>query len=201
MRGPSSTSCAAGRQRRRRKSEPRHYRACRRAAHCPAKLARASSAPCLQSSALDAASILRLADMSLAQAFHTRRPSKNGTTAACHTRLHRAKQALKLWIGQRLPRGARRLACGFRIGPPYLGRLVSACWAASDILNGGFRSKGKYLFRPPKRPQLTPIRRPGQDIRLESQCHLQSRSSGAAQSCSGILRFPSLVICLCRPAR
>ena len=67
------------------------------------------------------------------------RPSKNGTTAACHTRLHRAKQALKLWIGQRLPRGARRLACGFRIGPPQLSGLVSACWGASDILNGGFR--------------------------------------------------------------
>ena len=82
MRGPSSTSRAAGRQRHLRKSEPRHYRACRRAAHCRARLASASSAPCLQSSALDGASILRLADMPLAQAFHTRRPSKNGTTAA-----------------------------------------------------------------------------------------------------------------------
>ena len=46
-------------------------------------------------------------------------------------------------IGQRLSHGARRLACGGRIGPPRPNRLVSACWGASEIgsdfLNGGLR--------------------------------------------------------------
>jgi hypothetical protein len=85
--------------------------------------------------------------MSFAQAFHTLRPSKNGTTAACHTRLHRTKHALKIYIAQCLPRGARRLACGLRIGSSHPIGLVSACWGASeigsDITDGGIRPKGR----------------------------------------------------------
>ncbi len=60
-----------------------------------------------------------------------------------HTRLRRTKHAMKLCIGQSLPRGARRLACRIRIGPPNPNELVSACWGSSefgsDILNGGLR--------------------------------------------------------------
>ena len=48
-------------------------------------------------------------------------------------------------IGQRLSHGARRLACGGRIGPPRPNRLGSACWEASEIAsdfwNGGFRPR------------------------------------------------------------
>jgi hypothetical protein len=58
-------------------------------------------------------------------------------------RLHRAKHALKLWIGQRLPRGARRLACGIWSGPPHPRnpaaslrfRLLAFCATASRPLN------------------------------------------------------------------
>ena len=138
-------------QRRRPENEPRYCRACLRAAHCSAK-ASASSAPCLRSSAPDAASISRLANMSLARAFHASPPSQNGTAAACHTRLHRTKHALEICIGQRLSHGARRLACGGRIGPPHPNRLVSACWGASEIgsdfSNGGLRPQAVELPLP-----------------------------------------------------
>ena len=147
MRGHLPASRAAKRQRRRPENEPRYCRARRRAAHCSAK-ASASSAPCLRSSAPDAASISRLANMSLARAFHTSPPSQNGTAAGCRTRLHRTKHALEICIGQRLSHGARRLACGGRIGPPRPNRLVSACWGASEIgsdfSNGGLRPKGDW---------------------------------------------------------
>ena len=98
---------------------------------CSAKQASASSAPCLRSSAPHVASISRLANRSLAQAFHASLPSQNGTTAACHTRLHRSRYALEIWIGQRLSHGARRLARGGRIGR-HPNRLVSACWRVSE---------------------------------------------------------------------
>ena len=148
MRGHWPASRAAKRQRRRPENGPRHCRARRRPAHCSARQASASSARCLRSSAPDAASISRLANMSLARAFHASPPSQNGTAAACHTRLHRTKHALEICIGQRLSHGARRLACGGRIGPPYPNRLVSACWGASEIgsdfLNGGLRPRASF---------------------------------------------------------
>ena len=139
MRGHLPASRATKRQRRRPENEPRYCRARRRPAHWSAK-ASASSARCLRSSAPDAASILRLASMSLARAFHTSPPSQNGTAAACHTRRHRTRHALEICIGQRLSHGARRLACGGRIGPPRPNRLVSC-------LLGGFRNWFGFLER------------------------------------------------------
>ena len=152
MRGHLPASRATKRQRRRPENRPRHCRACRRAAPCSAKQARAfskqasaSSAPCLRSSAPDAASVSRLANMSLAP-VHTSPPSQNGTTAACHTRLHRTRHALEIWIGQRLSHGSRRPACEGRIGPPHPNRLASACWRASEVgfSNGGLRPNAAH---------------------------------------------------------
>ena len=124
MRGHLPASRATKRQRRRPENEPRHCRACRRAAPCSAKQARAfskqasaSCAPCLRSSAPDAASVSRSAIVSLAP-VHTSPPSQNGATAACHTRLHRTRHALEIWIGQPLSHGSRRPACEGRSGPP-----------------------------------------------------------------------------------
>ena len=117
MRGHLPASRATKRQRRRPENEPRYCRACLRAAPCSAKQASASSAPCLQSSAPDAASTSRLANMSLARAFHDSPPSQNGTTAACHTRLHRTRHALEIWIGQRLSRHAYPRAPASLRGP------------------------------------------------------------------------------------
>ena len=59
--------------------------------------ASASCAPCLRSSAPDAASVSRLANMSLARAFHTSPPSQNGTTAGRHIRRRRTRHALETY--------------------------------------------------------------------------------------------------------
>ena len=152
MRGHLPASRATKRQRRRPENRPRHCRACRRAMPCSAKQARASKqasascAPCLRSSAPDAASVSRSAIVSLARAFHTSPPSQNGTIAACHIRLHRTRHALETWIGQRLSHGPRRPACEGRSGPPRPNRLASACWAASEVgfSNGRLRPNAAH---------------------------------------------------------
>jgi hypothetical protein len=104
MRGHLPTSRATKRQRRRWENEPRHCRACRSApcsakqASASSKLAGASSAPCLGISAPDAASVLRLANMSVAP-VHTSPPGQGGTIAArpsCVARIGRPRPNQKL---------------------------------------------------------------------------------------------------------
>ena len=121
------------------------------AAPCSAK-ASASSAPCLRSSALDAGSVSRLANMSLARAFHTSPPSQNGTTAACRTRRHRTRHALEIYgLGSAYRTVRAGLSCGGRIGPPRPNRLGSACWGASEIgsdfSNGGLSTHSDFSNR------------------------------------------------------
>ena len=79
---------------------------------------------------------------------HNRRPSYPPPS-------HKARLG-NIRIGQRLPHGAWRLACGGRIGPPRPNRLGSACWGASkigsDFSNGGLRPdppvRGYFRRRP-----------------------------------------------------
>ena len=112
--------------------QSRYCRARRRAARCSAK-ASASSAACSQSSAPDAASILRLANLSLAQALRTSPPSQGGATAGCHTHRRRTRQALEIYVSGSAYRTVR---AGWFAGAG-LGRLATT---GSVLLVGGFRN-------------------------------------------------------------
>ena len=139
MRGHWPASRAAKRQRRRPENEPRYCRARRRAAHCSAK-ASASSAPCLRSSARDAASISRLANMPLARAFHASPPTQNGTTAGRRTRRHRTRHALEIYgLGS-----AYRMVRASLLAGAGLGRLAPA---GLLLLVGGYRNWFGFLER------------------------------------------------------
>ncbi len=114
MRGHLPASRAAKRQRRRPENEPRHCRACRRAAHCSAKPASASSkqasascAPCLHSSAPDAASLSRLANMPSRRST-PRRPAKTAQPPpVIPAPSHKARLGNMYWAA--LSHGAHRL--------------------------------------------------------------------------------------------